>query len=81
MRSASVSSAKRVTSTQQDSAATSSVAASTSAGRRMLQPTSRAARRAARGVSVSIRGPNGYCGLGGTGVSCPIGVGVAASGD
>ena len=24
---------------------------------------------------------NGYCGLGGTGVSCPIGVGVAASGD
>ena len=25
--------------------------------------------------------PNGYCGLGGTGVSCPIGVGVAASGD
>jgi len=25
--------------------------------------------------------PNGYCGLGGTGVSCPIGTGVAASGD
>jgi peptide-methionine (S)-S-oxide reductase len=25
--------------------------------------------------------PNGYCGLGGTGVSCPIGAGVAASGD
>jgi peptide-methionine (S)-S-oxide reductase len=24
------------------------------------------------------RNPNGYCGLGGTGVSCPIGVGVAA---
>ena len=23
--------------------------------------------------------PNGYCGLGGTGVSCPIGVGVSAS--
>jgi len=27
------------------------------------------------------KNPNGYCGLGGTGVSCPIGVGVAASGD
>ena len=26
------------------------------------------------------KNPNGYCGLGGTGVSCPIGVGVAASG-
>jgi peptide-methionine (S)-S-oxide reductase len=26
------------------------------------------------------RNPNGYCGLGGTGVSCPIGTGVAASG-
>ncbi|MGO4706008.1 peptide-methionine (S)-S-oxide reductase MsrA [Microvirga sp. 2MCAF38] len=25
------------------------------------------------------KNPNGYCGLGGTGVSCPIGVGVAAS--
>jgi peptide-methionine (S)-S-oxide reductase len=25
------------------------------------------------------RNPNGYCGLGGTGVSCPIGTGVAAS--
>ncbi len=24
--------------------------------------------------------PNGYCGLGGTGVSCPIGVGVSATG-
>jgi len=24
------------------------------------------------------KNPNGYCGLGGTGVSCPIGVGVAA---
>ena len=24
--------------------------------------------------------PNGYCGLGGTGVSCPIGVSVPASG-
>ena len=24
--------------------------------------------------------PNGYCGLGGTGVSCPIGVGVSAAG-
>ena len=24
------------------------------------------------------RNPNGYCGLGGTGVSCPIGTGVAA---
>jgi len=23
--------------------------------------------------------PNGYCGLGGTGVSCPIGVGVSAA--
>ena len=23
--------------------------------------------------------PNGYCGLGGTGVSCPIGVGVGAA--
>jgi peptide-methionine (S)-S-oxide reductase len=23
--------------------------------------------------------PNGYCGLGGTGVSCPVGVGVAGS--
>ena len=27
------------------------------------------------------KNPDGYCGLGGTGVSCPIGVGVAASGD
>src|SRR6478735_9162104 len=26
------------------------------------------------------KNPNGYCGLGGTGVSCPIGTGVAASG-
>jgi peptide-methionine (S)-S-oxide reductase len=26
------------------------------------------------------RNPNGYCGLGGTGVSCPIGTGVASSG-
>jgi peptide-methionine (S)-S-oxide reductase len=26
------------------------------------------------------KNPNGYCGLGGTGVSCPIGAGVAASG-
>ncbi len=26
------------------------------------------------------KNPNGYCGIGGTGVSCPIGVGVAASG-
>jgi peptide-methionine (S)-S-oxide reductase len=25
------------------------------------------------------KNPNGYCGLGGTGVSCPIGVGVAAA--
>jgi peptide-methionine (S)-S-oxide reductase len=25
--------------------------------------------------------PNGYCGLGGTGVSCPIGVGVSAAGE
>jgi peptide-methionine (S)-S-oxide reductase len=25
------------------------------------------------------KNPNGYCGLGGTGVSCPIGVGVAAT--
>jgi peptide-methionine (S)-S-oxide reductase len=24
------------------------------------------------------KNPNGYCGLGGTGVSCPVGVGVAA---
>jgi len=24
------------------------------------------------------KNPNGYCGLGGTGVSCPIGVGVSA---
>ena len=24
------------------------------------------------------KNPNGYCGLGGTGVSCPIGTGVAA---
>jgi peptide-methionine (S)-S-oxide reductase len=24
------------------------------------------------------RNPNGYCGLGGTGVACPIGTGVAA---
>jgi peptide-methionine (S)-S-oxide reductase len=24
------------------------------------------------------KNPNGYCGLGGTGVSCPIGVGLAA---
>jgi peptide-methionine (S)-S-oxide reductase len=27
------------------------------------------------------KNPGGYCGLGGTGVSCPVGVGVAASGD
>ena len=27
------------------------------------------------------KNPNGYCGLGGTGVTCPIGAGVAASGD
>jgi peptide-methionine (S)-S-oxide reductase len=27
------------------------------------------------------KNPNGYCGLGGTGVSCPIGAGVTASGD
>ncbi|HKP88785.1 MAG TPA: peptide-methionine (S)-S-oxide reductase MsrA [Thermoleophilaceae bacterium] len=27
------------------------------------------------------KNPNGYCGLGGTGVSCPIGAGVAAAGD
>ena len=27
------------------------------------------------------KNPNGYCGLGGTGVSCPIGVGVAAAGE
>lgn len=26
------------------------------------------------------KNPNGYCGLGGTGVSCPIGTGVAAAG-
>src|ERR1041384_8102713 len=26
------------------------------------------------------KNPNGYCGIGGTGVSCPIGVGVAAAG-
>jgi peptide-methionine (S)-S-oxide reductase len=26
------------------------------------------------------KNPNGYCGLGGTGVSCPIGVGVQAQG-
>jgi peptide-methionine (S)-S-oxide reductase len=26
------------------------------------------------------KNPNGYCGVGGTGVSCPIGVGVAAAG-
>jgi peptide-methionine (S)-S-oxide reductase len=26
------------------------------------------------------KNPNGYCGLGGTGVSCPIGVGVSAEG-
>jgi peptide-methionine (S)-S-oxide reductase len=25
-----------------------------------------------------LANPNGYCGLGGTGVSCPIGVGVSA---
>ena len=25
------------------------------------------------------KNPNGYCGLGGTGVSCPIGMGVKAS--
>jgi peptide-methionine (S)-S-oxide reductase len=24
--------------------------------------------------------PNGYCGLGGTGVSCPIGVGISTTG-
>ena len=24
------------------------------------------------------KNPNGYCGLGGTGVSCPVGIGVAA---
>jgi peptide-methionine (S)-S-oxide reductase len=27
------------------------------------------------------KNPNGYCGLGGTGVSCPVGVGAAASGE
>jgi peptide-methionine (S)-S-oxide reductase len=27
------------------------------------------------------KNPNGYCGLGGTGVSCPVGAGVAAAGD
>ena len=27
------------------------------------------------------KNPNGYCGLGGTGVSCPVGVGVAAAGE
>ncbi len=27
------------------------------------------------------KNPGGYCGLGGTGVSCPIGVGVSAEGD
>ena len=26
------------------------------------------------------KNPNGYCGLGGTGVSCPIGLGVRAEG-
>jgi peptide-methionine (S)-S-oxide reductase len=26
------------------------------------------------------KNPNGYCGLGGTGVSCPVGVGVASGG-
>ncbi|HJQ73632.1 MAG TPA: peptide-methionine (S)-S-oxide reductase MsrA, partial [Gaiellaceae bacterium] len=26
------------------------------------------------------KNPNGYCGLGGTGVSCPVGVGVASAG-
>jgi peptide-methionine (S)-S-oxide reductase len=26
------------------------------------------------------KNPNGYCGLGGTGVSCPVGIGAAASG-
>jgi peptide-methionine (S)-S-oxide reductase len=26
------------------------------------------------------KNPNGYCGLGGTGVSCPVGVGVASTG-
>ena len=25
------------------------------------------------------KNPNGYCGLGGTGVSCPIGLGVQAA--
>jgi len=25
-----------------------------------------------------LANPNGYCGLGGTGVACPIGTGVAA---
>ncbi|HEY4897437.1 MAG TPA: hypothetical protein VII01_15285 [Solirubrobacteraceae bacterium] len=30
---------------------------------------------------VSPRNPNGYCGLGGTGVACPIGVNVSASTD
>ncbi|MEC7536844.1 MAG: peptide-methionine (S)-S-oxide reductase, partial [Pseudomonadota bacterium] len=24
------------------------------------------------------KNPGGYCGLGGTGISCPVGVGVAA---
>jgi peptide-methionine (S)-S-oxide reductase len=27
----------------------------------------------------TLANPNGYCGLGGTGVSCPIGVGVSAA--
>jgi peptide-methionine (S)-S-oxide reductase len=26
------------------------------------------------------KNPNGYCGLGGTGVSCPIGLGVSSEG-
>ena len=27
------------------------------------------------------KNPGGYCGIGGTGVSCPVGVGVAATAD
>ena len=27
----------------------------------------------------TLANPNGYCGLGGTGVSCPIGTGVTAA--
>ena len=36
------------------------------------------AEMATSAVDVLSKNPNGYCGIGGTGVSCPIGIGVSA---